>query len=264
MADRRIRAVRRRRFHQVRAGAEPAQHADHGLIDTRAGEAAGAVRRVHLGRARARAARGAKRDVRGVGVGDRLPRTLTRCLRHRGRGPVDPEHVHGQGQQEEQDGEHQRELDQRLAFLQIHQYSRLWKELTVMGICEPTIGQRRGVMIFMVLVRLAVTESDPASWGPLPLAVTLVMAAPLRQWNVIESVEPAITEPAGVPSFELSSAAWLAMVTMGPPDGGMGELTVTANGPLPVAAQTLSAVECWSGETATRSACRTELPTASR
>src|SRR5712692_8617067 len=69
------------------------------------------------------------------------------------------------------------------------------------------------------------------------------------------SVEPAITDPAGVPLFELSRAAWLAMVTMGPPDGGMGELTVTASGPLPVLAQMASAVACWSGDTATPSDC---------
>ena len=58
------------------------------------------------------------------------------------------------------------------------------------------------------------------------------------------SVAPAITEPAGVPSFELSSAAWFAMVTIDPPDGGIAEVTVTATGPPLVLAHTLFAVLC--------------------
>jgi len=81
---------------------------------------------------------------------------------------------------------------------------------------------------------------------------------------VTVKVAPARTDPAAVPSFELSSAAWLAMVPMTPPDGGSGEVTETARGPPPVPAQTLSAVVCWEEDTAMRSACRTEFVTASR
>src|SRR6266849_1133985 len=117
-------------------------------------------------------------------------------------------------------------------------------------------------MIRMVSLMVAVIESELC--GPLPLAVALVIAALLRQWKVTDKVAPAMTEPAGVPLVELSSAASLAMVEMAPPDGGIGEMTVTASGPLPVPAQTASAVACWPGETATRNACRTELATASR
>jgi len=106
----------------------------------------------------------------------------------------------------------------------------------------------------------AVIESEPGSAGPLALPVALVIAAPLRQWKVMVSVAPAMTDPAGVPSLELSSAAWLAIVAMAPPAGGIGEVTVTASGPLQIA----SAVLCWYLETAMRSDCRTELVTASR
>ena len=77
-------------------------------------------------------------------------------------------------------------------------------------------------------------------------------------------VEPASTEPDGVPSFELSSDAWLAMVTICPPEGGIADVTVTASGPPLVPPHTLSAVPCWYDETAMRSAWRTELVTASR
>src|SRR5260370_8943079 len=262
MADRGVRAVRRRRFQHVGARAEPAEHADHRLVDTRAREAAAAVRRVHLGRARARTPWGAKGVVRRLGVGHRLPRTLPPCFPPLARRPVDPEQVDGQSEHEEKEREYQRKLDERLALLQVHQYSLRWKELTVMGICEPTIGQSSGVMIFMVLVRLAVTESEPGSNGPPPLAVALVTAEPLRQWNVIDSVDPASTEPAGGPLLELSSAASLAMVEMGPPARGLGELTVTASAPLLVPAQTLSALACWAGDTATRVAYLTGLATA--
>ncbi len=101
-------------------------------------------------------------------------------------------------------------------------------------ICAPTTGHSRGVMIRMVSLMVAVIESEPALCGPLPLAVALVIAALLRQWKVTDKVAPAMTEPAGVPLVELSSAASLAMVEMAPPDGGIGEMTVTASGPLPV------------------------------
>src|SRR5258706_11971253 len=99
-------------------------------------------------------------------------------------------------------------------------------------------------MTDMRFVMLAVTESDPAFEGPPPLLVALVMAAPFRQWNVTLNVATASTDPAGVPLLELSSAAWLAIVAMAPPDGGIAETTVTATGPLPVPAQILFAVVC--------------------
>src|SRR6266851_3802727 len=111
---------------------------------------------------------------------------------------------------------------------------------------------------------LAVMESEPALEGPLPLLVALVTAAPFRQWTVTVKVAPAITDPAGVPLFELSSAAWLAIVAMAPPDGGIADTTVTARGPPPVPAHMLFAVVCWYEDTAMRKACRTELATASR
>src|SRR5258708_20633582 len=110
---------------------------------------------------------------------------------------------------------------------------------------------------------LAVTESDPALDGPPPLLVALVTAAPFRQWNVTLRVAPASTEPAAVPLLELSSAAWLAIVAMAPPEGGIADTTVTATGPLPLPEQTLFAVVCSYEETAMRSAWRTELVTAS-
>src|SRR6266849_3269985 len=111
---------------------------------------------------------------------------------------------------------------------------------------------------------LAVMASDPALEGPLPLLVALVTAAPFKQWNVTLKVAPAITDPAGVPLLELSSAAWLAIVVMAPPAGGIADTTVTATGPLPVPAHMLFAVACWYEDTAMRRACRTELVTASR
>jgi hypothetical protein len=110
----------------------------------------------------------------------------------------------------------------------------------------------------------AVIESDPGLEGGPLFPVALVIPAPLRQWNVSEIVAPAITDPAAVPSFELSSAAWLAIVDIEPPAGGSGELTVIATGPPLVPAQTASAVECWYCETAMRRAWRAELVTASR
>ena len=119
-------------------------------------------------------------------------------------------------------------------------------------------------MTDMRLVMLAVTESDPVSEGPAPLLVAFVMAAPFKQWNVTLKVAPARTDPAGVPLLELSSAAWLAIVMMAPPDGGIADTTVTATGPLPVPAQMLFAVVCWYEDTAMRRAWRTELVTASR
>jgi hypothetical protein len=54
------------------------------------------------------------------------------------------------------------------------------------------------------------------------------------------------------------------MVVMEPPDGGTGEVTVTATGPPPVPAHTLLAVLCWYEDTAIRSAWRVELVTDSR
>ena len=106
------------------------------------------------------------------------------------------------------------------------------------------MGHSTGVTIDICLVIRAVIESEPGLDGALLLAVAFVIAAPFRQWNVTESVAPAITEPASVPSFELSSAAWFAMVAIAPPEGGTAEVTVTATGPPPVPAHTLSAVEC--------------------
>src|SRR5258708_14710686 len=111
---------------------------------------------------------------------------------------------------------------------------------------------------------LAVMESEPALEGPLPLLVAFVTAAPFRQWNVTVRVAPAITDPAGVPLFELSSAAWLAIVAMAPPDGGIADTPLTAPGPLPAPSPMVFAVVCWYEDTAIRNACRTELVTASR
>src|SRR5260370_19694334 len=91
---------------------------------------------------------------------------------------------------------------------------------------------------------VAVTEPDPALDGPPPLLVALVTAAPFRQWNVTLRVAPASTDPAAVPLLELSSAAWLAIVAMAPPEGGIADTTVTATGPLPLPAQTLFALVC--------------------
>src|SRR5450756_2171727 len=99
-------------------------------------------------------------------------------------------------------------------------------------------------MTDMRSVMVAVTESDPGLDGPSPLLVALVIAAPFKQWNVMVKVAPAMTDPAGVPLFELSSAAWLAMVVMAPPDGGIADTTVTVIGPPPVPAQMLFAVLC--------------------
>ncbi len=114
-----------------------------------------------------------------------------------------------------------------------------------MGNDPPVMGHNSGVMTDMGSVIEAVMESEPGSDGPRPLVVALVMAAPFKQWKVTLSVAPAITEPAGVPSFELSSEAWFAMVAIGPPPGGTAEVTVTAIGPLPVPAHTPSAALCW-------------------
>jgi hypothetical protein len=100
------------------------------------------------------------------------------------------------------------------------------------------------VITDMRLVMLAVTESDPGSEGPPPLLVAFVTAAPFKQWKVTLNVAPASTDPAGVPLFELSSAAWLAIVAMAPPAGGIADTSVTATGPLPVPAQMLFAVVC--------------------
>src|SRR5450759_2306191 len=119
-------------------------------------------------------------------------------------------------------------------------------------------------MTDMRFVMLAVIESDPALEGPAPFPVALVTATPFKQWNVTVKVAPAITDPAGVPLLELSSAAWLAMVVMALPDGGIADTTVTATGPPPVPAHTLLAVFCWYDDTAMRRACRTALVTASR
>ncbi len=105
-------------------------------------------------------------------------------------------------------------------------------------------GHNSGVMTDMRCVTLAVTESDPGLDGPCPLLVALVTAAPFRQWNVTLKVAPAMTELAGVPLLELSSAAWFAMVVMAPPEGGIADTTVTATGPPPVPAQMLFAVLC--------------------
>src|ERR1700686_4908573 len=106
---------------------------------------------------------------------------------------------------------------------------------------------------------VAVTESDPGSDGPLPFPFSLVITSPPRQWNVTLRVAPERTVPAAVPSFELSSAAWFAIVTIEPPAGGMGEVTVLATGPPLVLEQTVLAVGCWYWDTAIRSAWRTEL-----
>ncbi len=113
-----------------------------------------------------------------------------------------------------------------------------------MGNDTPVNGHRKGVMTGMGLMMVAVIESEPGSDGPLPFPVAFVIAAPFKQWNVMLIDAPAIAEPAGVPSFELSSAAWLAMVTIEPPDGGMADVTTTATGPPLVPAQTESAVLC--------------------
>lgn len=108
----------------------------------------------------------------------------------------------------------------------------------------PVIGQSSGVMTDTRLVMVAVIESEPGFVGPAPLPVALVMPALFKQWNVTLMVAPAIVDPEGVPSLELSRAAWLAMVAMGPPAGGIEETTVTAVGPPPVPAHTRSAVAC--------------------
>ena len=126
------------------------------------------------------------------------------------------------------------------------------------------MGHNNGVTTLMGWVMVAVIESEPGSEGPLPLPVALVIATPFRQWKVTVSVAPAIAEPAGVPSLELSSAAWLAIVTTCPPDGGTAEVTVIATGPPLVLAHTALAVVCWYEDTAMRSDWRTELVTASR
>src|ERR1700686_644288 len=126
------------------------------------------------------------------------------------------------------------------------------------------MGHSRGVMTFMRLVMLAVTESDPTLEGLPPLPVALVMAAPFKQWNATARVAPAVTDPAGGPSWELSRDAWFAMVVLDPPEGGIELTTVTATGPPPDPEQIALAVGCWYWETAMRSACRTELVTASR
>src|SRR5437773_4175998 len=110
---------------------------------------------------------------------------------------------------------------------------------------------------------LTVTESEPAFSGPAPLLVALVTATPARQWKVTRTVAPLITDPAAAPLLELSSAALLVMVAIDAEPAGMEDVTVTAVAP-PVPAQTASAVVCCAGETATRSACRVELVTASR
>lgn len=99
-------------------------------------------------------------------------------------------------------------------------------------------------MTDICLVIVAVMESEPGSAGPCPLPVALVMATPSRQWKVTAMVAPARTVPAGVPSFELSGAAWLAMVTIWPPEGGNADVTVTASGPPLVDPHTPSAVAC--------------------
>ena len=109
---------------------------------------------------------------------------------------------------------------------------------------DPVTGQSRGVMTFIRCVMVAVMVSDPAFVGACPLLVALVIAAPFRQWKVIIKVAPASTDPAGVPLLELSRAAWFAMVTMGPPEGGIADVTVTARGPPPVPEQMLFAVLC--------------------
>src|SRR4029077_6244925 len=191
---------------EARTGAEPAEHVGHGLIDARAREAAAAVGGVDLRRSRARGARGAERVVIGVGVGDGLSRALAGVFGDGRRHPIHAEQGDGESQQEEEDGEHQGELDERLRLLLTHQYSLRWNELTVMEICVPITGHRSGVMTRIVSVMVAVIESAPGLRGPRPLAFAWVTAAPLRQWKMTVSVAPAITEPAGVPLLELSSA----------------------------------------------------------
>src|SRR5690348_7939452 len=124
------------------------------------------------------------------------------------------------------------------------QYSTRCDDVTRSGYEPPVSGHRTGVMTDICLVIVAVMESEPGSAGPRPLPVAFVMATPLRQWKVTAIVAPARTVPAGVPSFELSSAAWLAMVTIWPPDGGTAVVTVTASGPPLVAAHTPLAVAC--------------------
>ncbi len=148
------------------------------------------------------------------------------------------------GQQHQQNRNHERELDQSLTLFRAHQYSVLCDDVTLIGNDPPVIGHNSGVTTDIGCVMVAVMESEPGSVGPLPFDVTLVTAAPFKQWKVTLTVAPAMTEPAGVPSFELSSAAWFAMVAIGPPAGGTDDATVTATGPLPVPAQTLSAVLC--------------------
>ena len=117
----------------------------------------------------------------------------------------------------------------------------------------PVTGQSSGVMTFNRKVTLTVTESEPGSRGPAPLLVALVMTFPARQWKVTLMVPPLITEPAAVPLLELSSDAMLTIEAIELPPGGIDVVTVTADGP-PAPAQTASAVACWDGDTAMRSA----------
>jgi hypothetical protein len=108
----------------------------------------------------------------------------------------------------------------------------------------PTTGEMKGVRTLRVKLILTVTESEPGSVGPFPLDVALVMAAPFKQWKVTLKVAPEIEEPAGDPVLELSRAAELAMVAMGPPLGGIGEVTVVATGPPAVLEHAVLAVLC--------------------
>jgi hypothetical protein len=64
--------------------------------------------------------------------------------------------------------------------------------------------------------------------------------------------------------LELSTEARLAMLVIEIAPGGSAVVTVTATGPAPAEAQTVFAVACWVGETASLSAWRVAFVTASR